>query len=595
MSAQPEIINFEEAKNEKQKSKKRGRPKKTSIGMKSTSRSFNYKFYAENIIHLLNNKEYMINGELVRVNRVTLEEAQANDAKAKALGKESREYWDIFDVIKDDLIKALRGFVKKMNLRKGQQFFVILHDKDIITDGIWEAADVKPHFHAIFRNDVPSTVRALLAHTPIIYQKDKDDKLIQNKGIEKTGKLHSSVAYLTHETFQAKEDGKALYLRKDIITNVTDEELEKLFEKNHRSESKKGIVYEENTSVTFLEEEAYKLGQAFGDFKWWWYRSGAIEDMKTRRSKADRDLMQEQYELGVDDKLAEKKSVHRRSIFIFGDAACGKSFSSQVLMQHRYGYRQTHYIDGGGSGKFDKVKGHHKAIIVNDETIKDVLNIADEYPCRAYKRGKDNPVMNNDFLIVTYNEDFLTWVGDLGFDINDKMAGHDFLTQLEIQKKQVKAIATRFAVVEVKKDYLRDEQGRIVLMNYHQNQAFDGTYTLNAQAVKCYQYKILIHNERGSQRAQEYKQREVEEFVANMNALVTRREDKRETVTLTHTDKPIYHHFKNGVLDPNEFVVTGYKNADELIEARFPIDKAIFKTLDEALELEKLKELEENK
>lgn len=581
---------------------------KDTIDLARTHRSLNFKFYLEHILHLIEDKQYPIPGNgMMVITRELLESVIKYDSEHKTDYYESivelvdkditealtKYVSDTFHIINDKDDTILESGVDYKHKYQGWQFFIIKHNRD--TKHIKNSAErkrIKTHYQGIVRPPNSTYGMTQLNALPCRFDFEKDMSMIQNKGIEVTGDFGASVLYLTHETPKAKDDGKYIYSRDEVISNVKREYIDEIRERQLELDSRKK-KYNLALGDKFdpLEVQAYNLGTEFGDFERWWYRE-ALLTPRDRAKVSLRDLCRAQYTLGEDEQLSKKISLHRRSIYVYGAPECGKSFQTNFLMKYRYGSNDVISIDGGGTGKFDNVKGHHKAILLNDDTMKEAIIVADEYPCRAYKRGKNNPVLNNDYLIVTFNDPFLKWVEALGYKdlaapiytgMNEK---RQLLDELNIkgnllkQRHAVQAVGTRFAIVRAAYDYVRDKDGKIILINYSYGSNLDGTARIHAQAIKCYTFTKLKDIERGVGVAREFKAKEVDEYIYNMNALAIRRAEKREVIDLDVNSEIISSNIIGNELNFEKFKVIEHDEIDSFIDDYYYLDEEMLEAFD---------------
>ncbi|WP_332374607.1 hypothetical protein [Lactococcus cremoris] len=79
------------------------------------------------------------------------------------------------------------------------QVIAIVHNKDEVTDGIWELATEKPHLHVIFRCvDKKKSVRVykILEWLGIEFRKGLDDDLWMNHGVETVGNYSNYAVFI---------------------------------------------------------------------------------------------------------------------------------------------------------------------------------------------------------------------------------------------------------------------------------------------------------------------------------------------------------------------------------------------------------------
>ena len=139
--------------------------------------------------------------------------------------------------------------------------------------------------------------------------------------------------------------------------------------------------------------------------------------------------IKESYSRGVDACVNERRAIVRLCVFIRGPKNGGKTFAAIEGLPGK----RILKVGGGGTGKFDKLRPDHDAIIIDDDICPNLLNMSDNYICYAYRRGANNPAWAGDYLIVTSNLTFDEWLKKCGIE-------HD---------EHVAAVRSRFYICEV--------------------------------------------------------------------------------------------------------------------------------------------------
>lgn len=321
------------------------------------------------------------------------------------------------------------------------QVLLICHDRDEVADGIWRIAMEKRHYHLIFRCvDTKQRIRIsqVLDMCHIFYRPGIDDLLVENKAIETVGSFQAYAMYLTHETDDAIRDNKELYDVNEITSNLSIDEIKAVrdgYSKLADAPTKIGM-----SKLAQLDAEAYKLGYELKDFdKWYNAQSFAI------RSNSKMKIIRESYERGVEALLNENPRVTRLCIFIKGKANSGKTFASLKALEGK----NVLSVGGGGTGKFDKLKPSTDAIVIDDDVCPNLLNMADNFLCRVYRRGNNNPVWAGKYLIITSNLSFTEWLRACGIKVPDSLKTVKYrMTNCE----HYKALLSRFFVCCIKED-----------------------------------------------------------------------------------------------------------------------------------------------
>ena len=312
------------------------------------------------------------------------------------------------------------------------QIEAIMHYKDYLDNSdFWCPSAEKPHFHIIFRlvdRKDRIRIKTVLKALGIEFRKGIDDNLLREHGCETVQNFSSYSLYLTHETEDAILDGKSLYDISEVITNLTESELEQIREGYVRPSEKRKLTQAELIS---LDKEAYDKGYELKDFDEWYDSLGFVV-----RSNAKIRVIRESYTRGVEARIKEGKSLSRLCIFIQGPPNTGKTYAAAHSIKGDY-----LSVGGGGSGKFDNLKPSHNGIIIDDDICPNLLNMSDNYVCKAYRRNKDNPVWAGEYLIITSNLSFFEWLDSCGIKVKD-MRGN--LTE------HAKAMQSRFFICELR-------------------------------------------------------------------------------------------------------------------------------------------------
>lgn len=312
----------------------------------------------------------------------------------------------------------------------------IMHYKDFLEDSnFWLPSIEKPHFHIIFRlvdRKDRIRIKKVLNALGIEFRQGLDDNLLKEHGCETVQNFSSYSLYLTHETEDAILDGKALYDLSEVVSNLTESELEQIREGYVRPSEKRKLTQAELIS---LDKEAYDKGFELADFEDWYNSLGFVV-----RSNAKMKIIKESYTRGVEARIRENKSLPRLCIFIQGAPNTGKTYAAAHSIKGDY-----LSVGGGGSGKFDNLKPSHNGIIIDDDICPNLLNMSDNYICKAYKRNKDNPVWAGEYLIITSNLSFLEWLDSCGIKVKD-MWGR--------LSEHAKAMQSRFYICELRQNLI---------------------------------------------------------------------------------------------------------------------------------------------
>ena len=294
---------------------------------------------------------------------------------------------------------------------KDFQVLAIRHDRDEVTDGIWAVAKVKPHWHVIVRLVDQSKrirVRQILAGFGVVYRPGLDDELWKEHGVETIGNFAGYAVYLTHGTAEAIRDAKEKYDISEIVSNLTPEEIQQVREGYIRVSEKRKLTQED---LIALDKEAYDRGYALKTLDDWF----ANQPFNVR-SAAKIKVITEHYYHGVEARIREHVEVNRVCIYIQGAPNRGKTYAAEHALLAMG--LNVYHVQGGGTGKFDGLTAAHEAILIDDDTCPNLLNMTDDYICQAYKRGRNNPPWTGRLFVVTSNLSFYDWLEASGMHIH---------------------------------------------------------------------------------------------------------------------------------------------------------------------------------
>jgi len=314
------------------------------------------------------------------------------------------------------------------------QALMIRHDRDLVSDGIWQVSTEKWHIHLIIRtSDKKKRFRLnkMMERLGIVYRPGKDDLLWENHGVETVGNFSGYATYLTHETPDAIRDGKQLYDISEIISNLTLNEIKQVRDGYYRATVGPHIVTAEELAE--MDAQAYSLGYGLGDFDSW-YGSQPFHV----RASAKMRTIRESYFRGVEVRVRERTAVNRLCVYIQGEPNTGKTYAATKALAGK----QVLTIGGGGTGKFDYLRPDHDAIVIDDDIAPNLLNMTDNYICRAYRRNNNNPVWAGEYFIVTSNLSFESWLRKCGIKTKAIFEGDETV--------HYKAMLSRFFVCRLK-------------------------------------------------------------------------------------------------------------------------------------------------
>lgn len=333
----------------------------------------------------------------------------------------------------EDVQKRIRSYPKSE-----LQILGICHNRDPKTDDVWAPSMEKPHYHIIvrivappFEKSNPMCVSTILNILGIVYRPDKDEDLWKEHGVESCWDYSEYAVYLTHETKKAVMEGKTRYEIEEYVSNLTLEEIKQVRDGYMRLSETNGKVCV--STMAKLDQNAYELGQNLGDFDKWYGDLPFAVRCNTKMS-----TVAKSYYRGVEDRVKHgNREVTRICIFIQGKPNIGKTYAAKKALAGKYVLE----IAGGGTGKFDTLTPAHEAIILDDTTCGNLLNLTDNYFCQTYKRNNNNPYWCGEWFVVTSNLTF-----------------EEFLRTCNISQEHFDAMRSRFFVCHVEnhdgKNYL---------------------------------------------------------------------------------------------------------------------------------------------
>ena len=322
-------------------------------------------------------------------------------------------------VYEEQLVGGLDEFKERVRSIDKTDYAVlaIVHDRDLVADEIFVEAYKKLHVHIMMlKQGVDANNRKLrrkistfLNVAGVEFREGLDDNIWAEHGVERVLDVGASVAYLTHETPQAQKDGKEIYDRSEIITNLEPDEVQQLRE-----------GYEKIVGATRrvnIKDQAELAAQArlFGytGTKTWEEFEADLPFVLQKGSTYT--LLRKRYSEGVDQRMEERTDILRLCVFIKGEANQGKTYAAKHSFDGQ-GLRVIKIGDGGKTGKFDNLTEAHDVLILDDAIVSDLLGMADNNAVKVYRRNGDNPYWCGSYFIITSNLSFENWAKRCGVD-----------------------------------------------------------------------------------------------------------------------------------------------------------------------------------
>lgn len=290
--------------------------------------------------------------------------------------------------------------------KKMYQVLAIKHNRDLVKNDNdpFEISALKPHWHVYLRimskTNKPQ-VKKLLELLGVVYRPKLDEALWNNKGVQTCRDFTTCVVYGLHKTPQAEADGKTEYDITEYVSNLTIEEIEQVMQGYKRLEDE--TTRPNNKTLAELAETAEHLGYELKDFDEWWHDLTFV-----LQSHSKMKYIKERYNYGVKKRIEEDNKVLRLCIFIQGEKDTGKTHAAIEALKEK----RKIIVGGGGTGKYDKIKPTTEAIIIDDDTAPNLLNMTDNYMCEAYRRNSNNPHWCGQYFIITSNKNFEQYMDD---------------------------------------------------------------------------------------------------------------------------------------------------------------------------------------
>ena len=278
----------------------------------------------------------------------------------------------------------------------------IAHDDDFLNNDVFDPDREKTHYHILMRtrDNTARKVKTYLKMLQINFRPGLDDDLFKKDGVTTVGSWARYSLYLIHGTEEAIKDGKKPYRIEDIVSNSSYDELVKLLGgEKHRVNGIKMT----NDLGDELAKEAYEVGKNLKDFDVWFDEL----PYNVRIRNSDVKEWKRMYNRGMEETLTDpnKTAINKLCIFISGPANVGKSYASRYAL----GNKKILDISGQKTGKFDSLNSSIEAIMIDDDTSSNLLQLCDNRICKLYRRNSDNRLFCGDTVVVTSNLTFLQW------------------------------------------------------------------------------------------------------------------------------------------------------------------------------------------
>lgn len=371
----------------KKKKSRRGKAKKNKhLTIHSRTLTLALKFYPEQMMNT-QARQSITNPKTGRIDYSLWTDGDLLDQAKAYLNERIKNFSTYFNSFKSPQDKSKRHW----------EVEAICHDKDEVAnpDDMFAPAIVKPHFHVVIRdaNNKRFFVETVLKALGLNYQKE-DSELFYEHGCTTVADFNAYSVYLTHETEQAKKDGKELYDLSEVMTNMPLDELKDIRAGYSRLQSKSKLS---DHDWNELADYASKLGDELGDFDAWSKSVLTFAQRTGQKFKA----LQDEFNKHLTDAVDNSPDLTRCCILISGNANDGKSWTTTHALQN---LGEKIYPARSSSGKYDGLQSTATAMTFDDRMITDALNVTDNRAVVLHGRGTGgDKAWLGRYVVVTTN------------------------------------------------------------------------------------------------------------------------------------------------------------------------------------------------
>lgn len=371
----------------KKKKSRRGKSKKNKhLTIHSRTLTLALKFYPEQMM-TTQARQSITNPKTGRIDYSLWTDGNLLDQAKAYLNERIKNFSTYFNSFKSPQDKSKRHW----------EVEAICHDRDEVAnpDDMFAPAIVKPHFHVIIRdaNNKRFFVETILKALGLNYQKE-DSELFYEHGCTTVADFNAYSVYLTHETEQAKKDGKELYDLSEVMTNMPLDELKDIRAGYSRLQSKSKLS---DHDWNELADYASKLGDELGDFDAWSKSVLTFAQRTGQKFKA----LQDEFNKHLTDAVDDSPDLTRCCILISGNANDGKSWTTTHALQN---LGEKIYPARSSSGKYDGLQSTATAMTFDDRMITDALNVTDNRAVVLHGRGTGgDKAWLGRYVVVTTN------------------------------------------------------------------------------------------------------------------------------------------------------------------------------------------------
>ena len=315
----------------------------------------------------------------------------------------------------EELMKLVREADKNL-----VEVSAIIHDREEkpVPGSFYLTEPAEPHCHLVMHFKKQIRLNTALAMFGLYFRPGIDQKLWEN-GVSKfhVNSYGTMILYLTHETDSDSINDKIIYPRDQIVSNLSDSELDAIRAGADTSTNKKNLTQNDFEALSAKAYDAgYKLLDSI-DFS----KELPLERMSARQETVIRKRYREGYDTRIRELLRHRKYIPRVAIFVEGEKGWGKSQSvinactELNLNLYNASFQKT--------GRYDGLKADHDVLIFDDDTAeKEIMTVSDSHACQLYKRNSGAAVWCGEYVIVLSNLSFDKWIQKCGIHHTEEFA-----------------------------------------------------------------------------------------------------------------------------------------------------------------------------
>lgn len=500
-----------------------------------------------------------------------------NSSQDKEQGKQisDPQYWS--KPFGKKVVEECRNYLKKMVVRAVGEWEIALicHDKDMTVekDNKLKAKHKKTHFHAvIWRKDGKRfRVRKVLQILGLNFDAVLDANILDKTFSSISSRnVKNALQYLLHMTEASELDGKEPYNQSELISNLTDEQLDNIFHATVQDKLS-------NDDWDKLAEMAYQCGKNLHDFRTFTTRHFNIR----QQSQAPFKVIKQYYENGLLDAVATAEDFPRINIILRGVKNTGKSYSTQKALNKLH---MRVYSAISGSGKYDGLSADDDCLLFDDKNGSQLLSVCSDSPVLLHRRNVGySPWVGNSVIALT-NKSFTHWIKNSSSneihtengevveedrDAYDAMISRFYFCEVVWPDFQPQDFSgqdySRAAYIKVVKRYDRgsEENKKIHDEMFYQLIKPIEEEIKNYYQIKYYEYWNKYHDEKHQQKVVSTDKNNVQYYFDNRIENIDNQNDTETTENVDKSTTSITNRVKTQpVLDLGKYPIFENKNDD---------------------------------